>query len=386
MAKRRLSKQQSRRIASKALDLKALVDHREDMRKGLVVTQYGRRADVEDVASGTVVRCKQRANLPPVVAGDLVIWSGQLEDTAPEFNELNKVPGRDQEESITQLKVTRAVVESLFERKSVIQRPDKFGKLRTLAANVDLMFVTVAAKPEPHFNFIDRYLVAAFHCGVAPHIVINKAELLGAESDEHADSAIRERLDQVREFYPSVDIPVSVVSAKTGQGLDELGALIQNQSAVFVGQSGVGKSSLIKSLLLEEQDLLGDLADEAAGPEKQATEDIDQIEIGDLSHARDKGRHTTTYSKVYKLINNGLCIDSPGIREFGLWHLSEEDIIRAFPDIAEISVHCRFRNCRHEKEPGCAIRDKVGNDPFFASRYQSYRAILSSLDDYTVHD
>ena len=352
-------------------------EHNDNVREGLVVVQYGRQAEIEDSQTGVIVKCKQRANLPIVVAGDRILWRGKLAD--------------DLDEQASIVNATQTVIESLLPRSTVIQRPDKYGKMRTLAANVECMFITVAPKPEPFFNLIDRYIVAAYHCKVEPHILINKSDLLsqldqrdelaGANLssdlevennprtedlnaiDESLYKDVAERLAAVKSFYPSIGIAVTEVSSKNMDMSNPLVRDIEEQRAIFVGQSGVGKSSLIKAL---------------------APPDAEDIAVGSLSDARDKGRHTTSFSRLYHLVNRASCIDSPGIREFGLWHMSEGDVIRAFPDIEELAQGCKFRDCRHIKEPGCAIQTRIEVDAFLRLRFDSYRSILNSLGDVDI--
>ena len=414
MAKRRLSNRQHRRISAKVTRSDA-EGQLEDAREGLVIVQHGRHVEIEDSETGAIVRCKQRANLPIVVAGDRILWRAELSGEQTDEEDTNKVQGKafdtgtgtgtdakegpantaqnELDRTCTRAETRRienakhAVVESLLPRSSLIQRPDKFGKLRTLAANVELMLITIAPKPEPFFNLIDRYIVAANYCGIEPHILINKIDLVGT-LDQHEESVlkasssifsgpgseelvdesiysdIQERLAAIKSFYPSIGVPVIEVSSKHKSGVAALKNDIAEMTTIFVGQSGVGKSSLIQSL---------------------APPDAHDIAVGKLSSARDKGRHTTSYSRLYKLVNSASCIDSPGIREFGLWHMRESDIIKAFPDVEEIAKACKFRDCQHGKEPACEIQKKISEDAFFKLRFDSYKAIVHSLNDVDIY-
>ena len=133
-------------------------------------------------------------------------------------------------------------------------------------------------------------------------------------------------------------------------------------TAIFVGQSGVGKSSVIQYLLPDEE-----------------------IKVGKLSEQVKKGRHTTTHARLYHFPTGGDCIDSPGIREFGLWHLTEDDVTAGFRELTPCMGQCRFRNCRHQQEPGCALQNAVTSGAISKERFQSYQLIVASLNDVTVH-
>jgi ribosome biogenesis GTPase len=331
MAKRRLSKQQHNRIAKQQQAHAARVgttptaneEHLGPEQEGLVVTQYRDQADVESVAdSGYVKRCFLRANLGSVVTGDRVVW-------------------RDSEQ--------KGVVVSVLPRHSQLARPDSFGNMKTVAANIDRMLITVAPQPEPHANLIDRYLVVAETLGLSAVLLVNKVDLF---SDE-AGSALKQLLAD----YRSLGYPVYEVSAHTGAGMEALTNLLSEGTSVFVGQSGTGKSSLIQKLLPDET-----------------------IKIGELSEQVNKGRHTTTHSRLYHFPNGGCCIDSPGIREFGLWHMTPVEVAAGFREFQPFLGSCRFRDCRHKNDPGCALQQAVKENKVSAARFESYMRIIDSLD------
>ncbi|EED34814.1 ribosome small subunit-dependent GTPase A [Luminiphilus syltensis NOR5-1B] len=319
MSKRRLSKQQQRRIAERHREARsASLDDAETMQPGVVIARYGKQVLLED-ESGTRRTCPIRPNVEDLVAGDRVAWL-QEQDTP--------------------------VVVARQPRRSALSRPDARGRPRTVAANVDLMLIVIAPEPEPHANLIDRYLVAAEDAGIDTALVLNKADLI---DDNNPLLALMDR-------YRALDYPC-VVTGRQEPDAQQLEALIDGRTLVLVGQSGVGKSSLVQRLL----------------------PDID-IRVGELSAAIAKGRHTTTTAALYHLPSGGHLIDSPGIREFHLHHLPADAVAPAFPDFRPFLGHCRFRDCQHSKETGCAILEAVEAGRIAPERLDSYRAIISSLE------
>ena len=331
MSKRKLTLQQRRRIAEQRAKRKleraasALSSQTDDqslseLRTGMVIAYFGHEVLIED--QGFSQKCHLRANLE-ICTGDRVMWRSGSE---------------------------LGVVESIEPRTSEIQRPDIYGKLRTVASNVSQLLITVAPEPEPHAGMIDRYLVAAHIHKLRPILLLNKID------HDHCD-----QLNEIEKNYRDLGYEALRVSAHSGAGMAELQAALNGNTSIFVGQSGVGKSSLIQTLLPDET-----------------------IRIGALSEAEAKGRHTTTNSQLYHFPSGGYCIDSPGIREFGLWHATEQDILASFPEIENIAGACRFRDCAHESEPGCAIKSAIENKEISAARYASYQTILNQLDDVTI--
>lgn len=325
MSKRRLTNQQKKRIArkrSKAGEASASTIDSASMERGLVIANYGASVDVK--SNERVQRCFVRANLE-VVTGDQVFWREDAE---------------------------QGVVEAREERKSEIHRPDIYGKLRTVAANVSQMLITIAPLPEPHASLIDRYLVAAYQHKLKPILVINKAD-----QEEQNPGQIQD----ISDLYAKLGIDILKVSAKTGDGISEMAARLQDHCSIFVGQSGVGKSSLIAKILPKED-----------------------ILVGELSAAAGKGKHTTTLSQLYNLPTGGSCIDSPGIREFGLWHVEADTLLAAFEEISEHAQYCKFRDCSHNSEPGCAVKHAIDDGQITQQRFTSYLTIREQLDDITI--
>lgn len=335
MSKRKLSRQQAWRI-EKIQEEKARRADRRDARAeqtlatgalgperhGLVTAHFGTQVEVES-APGQRIRCHLRANLEGLVTGDRVVWC-EGEPTG--------------------------VIVAQAERSSVLSRPDPYGSLKPIAANIDQIVVVIAPLPEPHANMLDRYLVAAETVNIEPVILLNKTDLLAA------DPALRQGIDDLLAIYPTLGYRLLHTCSLQG-GLDELHAALRQRTSVFVGQSGVGKSSLVNALL--------------PGAE---------LRIGSLSESTSKGTHTTTTAQLFQLPSGGSLIDSPGIREFGLWHMSRAQVEHGFREFRPLLGHCRFRDCRHVHEPGCAILEALADHIISERRVDSYRRIVAGLE------
>lgn len=290
---------------------------------GQVICHYGQQLEVESLgedSSGLLVRCQQRANLPPLVSGDRVVWQAQGE--------------------------TSGVVVALNERQNIFSRPGFGGELKPVASNVDWVLIVLAPLPRPHMNLVDRYLVAVETLGLHPVLVFNKCELPEADLPEY---------DSMLSIYHSLDYPVYRVSARSGVGMAELRDKLRDSTAVIVGQSGVGKSSLINAL----------------SPGLAA-------QVGDLSRAGPKGTHTTTTARLFHGDGHNL-IDSPGIREFNLWHISLEQLLEGFVEFRPWIGQCRFRDCQHGSEPDCALRQAALRGDICPRRMESFQQIRSTL-------
>lgn len=335
MSKRHLTKQQRRRILENQRRAQSSTDRRDSPESqtttdglgpeqtGRITACYGNRVLVEsDEHKGEVHRCYLRANLPSIVTGDRVTWQN---------GESN------------------GVVVAISPRSSELCRPDNRGKLRPVAANIDCIAVVIAPFPEPHANLIDRYLVAAERQGIQPILILNKIDLI---AEDH-----RETLVSLMDNYRKLGYDCLLVSAHTGKGIDELTDYLSTRTSVFVGQSGVGKSSLLNSI----------------APGAKAA-------VGALSESAAKGTHTTTTAQLFHLPSGGEVIDSPGIREFGLWHIEPDAIADGFVEFRAFLGHCRFRDCRHQGEPGCALRQAIASGSISATRFRSYQQILQSLE------
>ena len=330
MTKRKLSHQQSRRIAQNQQRRSRQASEQPQGsgidEHGLVIARFSKQADIE-AADGKVWRCHLRANLGDIVTGDRVVWQQHDESSG--------------------------VIVSVEPCRNRLQRPDSYGKMRAVAANIDQVLITLAPEPEPHTGLIDRYLVAAENLGVTPVLLVNKSDLLSSENEHPIEKQLI--------HYRNIGYNVIRASAKTASGMDQLKHVLKSKISIFAGQSGVGKSSLIQQLLPGED-----------------------IKIGELSEQVAKGRHTTTHSRLYHFPDGGDCIDSPGIREFGLWHLNKDEVIQGFVELKPLAGQCKFRDCNHEQEPGCAINTAVEKGQISAERFSSFRRIIGSLDDVDI--
>jgi ribosome biogenesis GTPase len=236
-------------------------------------------------------------------------------------------------------------VESVLPRRSVLARPDPLHKhlQRLIAANIDVVVNVVSVKAPPlRPRLIDRVLIAIQRGGAQPVICANKIDLG------------REELDKLA-IYRDLGVPVIPCSTKTGEGLDELRAAVEGKVAALVGHSGVGKSSILNAL------------DERL-----------QLVTGGL-HRRGTGRHTTTRSTLYDFGGGTLLIDTPGIREFGLWDLDRESLRDYFPELSEASEFCRFTDCTHVHEPDCEVKRRVEAGTLDRARYETYARLYADL-------
>ncbi len=291
---------------------------------GLVVANFGAKLVVED-SDGVLHRCAGRRKLGTLVCGDRVRWqAGDHQDCA--------------------------VIE-LEARQSELARPDKNGRKKTIAANIDQCLIMTSPGAEFSTGLIDRYLITAETLGIQPLIIFNKVDLL--EKGQLAES--RQQLAP----YEKIGYPVILTSSKTAHGVDALMPFLSNKTSIIVGKSGVGKSSLINLIL----------------PDAEAR-------VGEISQATGKGTHTTTTARLYHLPGNkGEVIDSPGIREFGLWQITPPQVAEGFREFRDYAEQCRFRDCLHRKEPGCAVAEAVKQGDISAQRYASYQRILVSLEE-----
>ncbi len=233
-----------------------------------------------------------------------------------------------------------------LERERALLRRSPGGGEHVVAANLDLVVVVVAVEPPPRTGLIDRAVVAARRSGIAPAVCVNKMDVPGAE-------AALARLRRV--FGP--DIPVLGASAALGHGCDELATLIKERGrAVLTGHSGVGKSSLTNRLVGTE------------------------LATKTLSEASGRGRHTTTASTLHRLPGGGELVDTPGIKEFGLVDVSAHELAEHFAGIGDLAREgCRFRDCLHQREPGCAVERAASEGRVDAARLESYRALLREV-------
>jgi ribosome biogenesis GTPase len=234
-------------------------------------------------------------------------------------------------------------------RRTALYRSNARGRSEPVLANLSLLLVVIAPLPPPDPFVADRYLAAAQSAGIAATLVLNKTEL-------GIDAALRIQLD----VYAAAGYGYLTVSATTGEGIDRLLAASVGHVAALVGQSGVGKSSLVRGLAPDAE-----------------------VEIGGLKRD-EEGRHTTTASRLYALAGGGRLIDSPGVRDFApaVDHLEPRHL--GFIEVARLAPGCRFLDCRHMREPACAVRQGVESGLMDARRYESYRRLRRLAEDLTA--
>ena len=329
MSKRHLSEQQTKRIHQQharriAKAKEPVIDdsHLSPPQQGLIIAHYGRQIEVQGLEgefAGQIWRCHVRSNLDALVTGDLVIWQA---DTT------NKI----------------GIISALLPRKSLLTRPDPYQKIKPVAANISLILIVFAATPIPSASLLDRYLVACETVGIKPLLVLNKSDLL----DDEEGQCLRDLLAEYQSLgYDSIEVSCF-------GNLEPLQQRIGSHNVVFVGQSGVGKSSLINTLLPTAQQ-----------------------KVNIISENSLLGQHTTTTTRLFSLENGGALIDSPGIREFGIWHLDETQIKQGFVEFKDFYGTCRFRNCQHLSEPDCALKQAVAEGKVSARRLESLHRLLA---------
>lgn len=318
---RRLTQKQQRRI--KENQKQQLEQHEHSDAPTLaarVITNFGKTI-IAELENKELIRCSPRQNLEQIVCGDNVL--------------IQKLENQD------------AVVTAILERESLLKKPGFGGKIKPMAANIDQVVIVMAIKPAPNIYLIDRYLVATENLLSRGLIVINKTDLADAGTD------LNTLLNEYRELGYKV-LPTSINDPESTKALrDEL----KDRTSIMVGLSGVGKSSLINTLLPEQD-----------------------IRVGEVSAASGEGTHTTTSSILYHLPDGGDIIDSPGVRDFGLWNNTVDDVLYGFKEIRELVGQCKFSDCKHNVEPGCVINQAVDNGLIKKLRFNSYKKII---EEYT---
>jgi ribosome biogenesis GTPase / thiamine phosphate phosphatase len=279
---------------------------------GIVLASYGRGVLVQ--ADGVTLHCALKGRAQRIVCGDRVAWS-----TAPAADGPS--------------------IQSIEPRRNLIERIDARGRAEPVAANIDRLAIVVAPEPAPDWFLVDRYWAAAELKDIATLLIVNKQDL-GTEAIA-AELAV----------YRALQLPCLEIACRPETGIAELRAALTGGATLLVGQSGVGKSSIVNAL-----------APEAAAQTAELTRD-------------DEGRHTTTTARWYRLDAASAIIDAPGVRDFAPPAALVRAAERGFVEIHAQSVNCRFNDCRHMEEPGCAVRSAVIDQRIAARRYESYRRL-----------
>lgn len=342
--KRRLTEQQQRRIQKQHKTRQEEADTSQDL-EGLVVQHYGRQLEVQalsvpelhpekpvvaegepepfwkEIEMGSVWRCHTRTNLELLVTGDRVKW---------------------QADPNTGL----GIITAIHPRKSLLTRPDRYHKVKPVAANISLIVIVFAPLPEPAPGLIDRYLVACADAEIPALLVLNKSDLL-KENDPI--------LDLLKEYE---NLGYEVMQTQSDGNLTELSARLNDETVAFVGQSGVGKSTLINAIVPNAAQKTNVISENSA-----------------------LGQHTTTSTRLISFGDGAALIDSPGIREFGLWHLTLDKVQTGFPEIENLLGHCQFRNCTHKHEKQCALRQAADSGEILPRRLDSYLRLIDEITE-----
>ena len=310
----RIEKVQSERIAranKAAIETEKNIINEELSQKGRVITRYGQRQLVES-SSGELFQCTGRQNIGLSVAGDEVI-----------FQPAGGIEG---------------IVTAILPRGNELSQKNKL-----IATNIDQLWLVVATEPHYQFELIDRYLILAENSKLPINIIVNKIELV-------------DDLDQLSKdfsLYQNINYQVYFISIKKQLNLELLKDQLADKTNIFLGQSGVGKSSLINTLI---PDL--------------------ELRVNEISTKSKKGKHTTTNTTIYHIPSGGDLIDSPGIREFQLDDFDAKQIVNGFREFNALIGKCRFRNCHHINEPDCAVKVALNAGKMHPSRYENYLNLL----------
>lgn len=323
--------------------------------RGIVVKSTGSWYNIED-EQGVIWKCRLRGRLRlagvrttnPLTVGDNVIFS-------PE-SATGDLEGSDNDNEGNE-HTPHGVITALEPRRNyIIRRSTNLSKeAHIIASNIDHLFlVTTLDFPPVSPEFLDRFLVTAQMYNVPVVIVLTKCDLFEGE-------AFREFIDRFAATYRAAGYEVIECSGLTGKGTDRIKELASEGVSLFAGNSGVGKSTLINAI----------------APHVNAR-------VGDISSSHFKGRHTTTFSEMFKLPGGGYIIDTPGIKGFGLIDIRPEEVGRYMPDLFALSHECRFNNCTHTHEPGCAVKAAVESGELSAERYNSYLKMVERDEKYRL--
>jgi ribosome biogenesis GTPase len=289
---------------------------------GVVLASYGRGALVQN-AGGEAMHCGLIGRKLRLVCGDRVRWQHLPEADGPS-------------------------VQAAEPRRNVIERIDARGRAEPVAANIDRLAIVIAPEPGPDWFLVDRYWAGARNADVAALLIVNKGDLG------------REGIAEQIAIYRDLDLPCREITCRTGGGIEDLRALLAGSATLLVGQSGVGKSSIVNAL-----------APQAAAQTAELTRDAE-------------GRHTTTTARWYRLADDAAIIDAPGVRDFAPPAHVVRAAERGFVEIHAASVRCRFNDCRHFDEPGCGVRADVEALRIAPRRYESYRRLARLYEGFAA--
>lgn len=294
-----------------------------EINDAVVIASYGNRCEIE-INDKTLLTAKSLKSIGKPLCGDQVRYK-------TEQNNQN-------------------VIVEILKRKNILSRLNNLNpKPKQIAANIEQMVIVASANDPIKYGLIDRYLVAAEFSEFSPAIVINKIDKI--------DTTKLKQLKTEMQIYADIGIPLHFISAIEQTGIDAFLKITENKTNIVVGQSGVGKSSIVNAIL----------------PSMPAI-------TKEVSDSNNKGKHTTTTAYLYSIPGNGKLIDSPGIREFGLWNINKNELAQGFKEIRDASEQCKFRNCLHQAEPSCGVLAAVKNHDISEQRYRSYLSMFESLE------
>jgi ribosome biogenesis GTPase / thiamine phosphate phosphatase len=292
-------------------------EHAPTPKEGLVVAHLGQGIAVEH--DNEIILCQPLRRLETVAVGDKVMWS-------------QAAPGQGR-------------IEAILPRRSLLARPARNNKTRPVAANIDTVFVVIAAQPACDFLLIDQYIAVCENSGIETALILNKIDL----DQSHA-------LDNELDIYRNLGYSTYKVSTKTKLGFDELKRDLQNRVSVLTGQSGVGKTSITNFLVNDRN-----------------------LKTNTLSESTKHGRHTTTAATLYHIDSGGDLIDSPGVAIFGLSDLDNRQLAQGYREFNALLGKCKFNDCRHHEDKGCAIKEATQNGEIALSRYQRFLKLTQKM-------
>jgi len=340
MAKRKLSKQQQRRIAdlqknkikNNHLQQNNVQLDESSTQTARVISHHGRQLFAE-TEKFEKIKCKIMQNLGDIACGDYVLVQHAHTATG------QKKSGEPQN-----------VVVAVKERTNLLVKTGFAGAVKPVAANIGQLVIVTALKPKPNPYLIDRYLTAAENLPAKALIIINKVDLVDIETKRMSED--------LTALYQNIGYEVISSSIKQNIGLEEISEALSNTTSILVGLSGVGKSSIVKAILPKEE-----------------------IKIGETSATTGEGKHTTTVSALYHLKDNGIIIDSPGVRDFTPINKSLNEITNGFVDVRRFNGACKFTNCSHTNEPGCAMKQAVSDGELDEQRFNNYLRLIQEFKE-----